>query len=132
LGNGNLIEPDSVGYYWEGVLMREKAKKKQTPVGRISSALRKIWMWSPERAVVMKRAAGICEECGCTCGKTKKQAEAKKLSLMEIHHVEQCNMTKMAKEIHAKMFPGEDKLDALCQTCHVKADEILNKENNIS
>ena len=104
-------------------------KKRKTPVSRITAALRKIWMWSPERAEIMKRSNGECEECGCGCAKTRKKQEETGLPLLEIHHPNRCNMTEMAKVIHAKMFPGADKLDALCQNCHRKADEVLKRED---
>jgi len=110
---------------------KPKKKKKPltaTPVGRITAMLRKIWMWSPERAAIMKRGAKHCEECGCEGVQTKKQEEATGKARLEIHHIVPCDMTELAKLIHKRMFPGNDNLDCLCIPCHKKADEIISRE----
>lgn len=108
--------------------MKKKPLTK-TPVGRITIALRKIWMWSPERREVMKRAGKHCEECGTECVETIKQQQKTGKPRLEIHHVEPCDMTALAKMVHAKMFPGSDKLDCLCQDCHKEAEAILRRES---
>jgi len=109
-----------------------KKKKKPltaTPVGRITAMLRKVWMWSPERAAVMKRAAKHCEECGCSGVATKKEQEKKGGARLEVHHVVPCDMTELAKYIHKRMFPGADNLNCLCQECHLSADEEIRRGN---
>lgn len=116
--------------------MTDKPKKKRkkpltkTPVARITSALRLIWTYSPEKREIMKRANGHCEECGEPGAKTKKEQEKKGGKRLEVHHLEPCDLTKLAKKIHAVMFPGPGKLTALCQECHLEADEILRREKS--
>jgi 5-methylcytosine-specific restriction endonuclease McrA len=91
--------------------IKPKTKKKaatKTPVSRITSALRRCWAWSPERRHVVKRANGHCEECGSKADK------------LEVHHVEPCDMTKLAKKVHAIMFPPPNALNAICVDCHNK------------
>ena len=109
------------------------AKKRKpltaTPVGRITAMLRKIWMWSPERAAAMRKAPRkICEECGCEGVETKIQEEKTGKPRLEIHHAEPCDMTELAKLIHRRMFPGADKLDRLCQRCHIEVESILKQD----
>jgi len=108
--------------------MTDKPKKKKkpltaTPVYRITAALRRIWMWSPERAAIVKRADKHCEECSCECATTKKQEEKTGKPLLEIHHVIPCDLTELAKLVHRRLFPGE--YLGLCQSCHVEAEEQI-------
>lgn len=107
---------------------KEKTPLTTTPIGRITAMLRKIWMWSPERAAAMKRGAKHCEECGCEGVPTKKDAEKTGKKRLEVHHVIPCDMTELAKLIHKRMFPGVENLDCLCTDCHKVADEVLNRE----
>jgi len=111
-------------------IKKKPAKKKSTPVGRITNALRRIWLWSPERAEVVKRAGKYCEECGVEGVFNRKDADKTGKPRLEIHHVEPCDMTQLAKMIHKRMFPGADKLDCLCVDCHRKADAIIQREYN--
>lgn len=110
----------------------EKPKKKKlpltaTPVARITSMLRKIWTWSPERAAVMKRSGGYCEECGLPGSKTKKQQIKNGGKRLEVHHCAPCDMTELAKLIHKRMFPGAELLTAVCEECHVEMDEQVKR-----
>lgn len=110
------------------------AKRKtrtKTNVSLITNVLRRIWSWSPERAAVVKRAKGHCEECGEPVAATKKEQEKKGGRRLEIHHLEPVKMTDLAKMIHARLFPGPDKLLALCEQCHKEADAVINREREV-
>ena len=91
--------------------MKKKKPLTATRVSTITNALRRIWLWSPERRAALKRAgigkACACEECGITVGEGAK---------LEVHHVDPCDMTKLAKKVREKMFNTE--FDVLCQECH--------------
>jgi len=107
----------------------KKAKPRKDKVSTITSALRRIWLYSAQRQETLKRAGGICEECGTECAKSRVDAEKTGNPMIEVHHVEPCDLTKLAKLVHAAMFPGADKLDALCGSCHKEADAIIRREN---
>lgn len=112
---------------------KPKKRKKSattTPVARITNMLRRIWLWSPERTAVVKRAGGKCEECECELSKTAKEFEKTGNPRLEIHHVEPVDMTELAKLIHRRLFPGADGLDCLCRSCHGEAEAIAKREKD--
>ena len=110
--------------------MAIKKKANWDRVSTITAALRKIWMYSSQRRAIIKRANGCCEECGIEGVFNRKDADKTGKPRLEIHHVEPCDMTQLAKMVHKRMFPGADKLDCLCVDCHRKADAIIQREKN--
>jgi hypothetical protein len=110
----------------------KRKPRTKTQVSTIASAIRRIWQWSPEKAEIVKRANKHCEECGEPVSNTKKQQEKKGGKRLEVHHMEQCEMTKLAKMIHSKLFPGPDKLLGLCEQCHREADVVINREKELT
>ena len=88
---------------------KPKKKRKFYPVAVITSALRKVWLWSPLRREALKIANNCCEECG---------AAKKDGAKLEVHHTIPCDLTKEAKRIAEKLFPPVETLDVLCHNCH--------------
>lgn len=86
-----------------------KKRKPVSYVSRVSSALRRIWLWSELRRTALKQADHCCEECG---------ASKKDGAKLEVHHSEPVDMTKEAKRICDKLFPPIETLDVLCKDCH--------------
>jgi hypothetical protein len=113
-------------------MLKKKKPRTKTQVSTIASAIRRIWQWSPEKAAIVKRANKHCEECGEPVSNTKKQQEKKSGKRLEIHHLEPVKMTDLAKMIHARLFPGADKLLGLCQDCHKEADAVINREKELT
>jgi len=85
-------------------------KKKAVPsaAARITSAIRRIWAWSPLRREALRRAKGQCEECGAFEPK------------LEVHHENQIYLHTMSKAIVEKLFPPLDELTCVCKTCHLE------------
>ena len=86
-------------------------KKKKTPpnsAALITSAIRRIWSWSPLRREALRRAKGHCEECGEAAEK------------LEVHHENQIFLHTMSKAIVEKLFPPVAELTCVCKTCHLE------------
>jgi len=83
-----------------------KKKKKFNPVALITSAIRRIWAWSPLKREAIKRAKGCCEECGVKADK------------LEVHHENQIHLYSMSKAVAEKLFPPLDELTVVCLECH--------------
>lgn len=94
-----------------GVDIMKKKKKTQTDKKHIVSMLRKLWLWSPERRLALKRANGTCENCGC---KTKKP---------HVHHVDGINWDTIVRLIRKHIVCNPDRLLVLCQKCHKREHE---------
>ena len=80
-------------------------KLKHTPNSKITSPLRRLSMYSRERAAVLKRAGGICEYCGV---KAKLQA----------HHQRPINWGRIIRIIRQELLVSPDEMDAICHECH--------------
>lgn len=91
---------------------RVKVKKKRlyNAAALITSAVRRIWSWSPLRREALKRAKIgkliHCEECGAQTDKP------------EVHHENQAEVYMMAKLMAAKLFPPLEDLTVCCDSCH--------------
>lgn len=89
-----------------------KKKRKYNAAALITSAVRRIWSWSPLRREALKRAKTgkviHCEECGEPTDKP------------EVHHENQAEVHTMAKDMAAKLFPPIEELTVCCPECHLE------------
>ena len=89
-----------------------KAKRKYNAAALITSAVRRIWSWSPLRREALKRAKMgkviHCEECGEITDKP------------EVHHNSQADVYVMAKVMADKLFPPLEELTVCCPECHLE------------
>jgi predicted HNH restriction endonuclease len=97
--------------------------------GQIVSALRKIWLRSPERRHALKAEGYTCEECNV------KQSKAKgKEQVIEVHHKEgRVDWEYLVEEIRRVLLVHPDKLQVLCPNCHDKLHryaEVSNANNS--
>ena len=94
-----------------------------TPNGKITSALRQLWLRSRERAAAMKREKYTCERCGV------KQSTAKgKEVKVVVHHKDRIDWTGIAQLVRDRIMQTPDKLEVLCVDCHDKEHENDRKK----
>ena len=95
---------------------RRKTPLTETPKGRIVSAIRRLWMQSPERAAALKRTGYRCAGCGA------KQSAAKDHELsLEVHHnmpIGPDHWDEMVDLIRKYVLVRPDFLTPLCPDCH--------------
>ena len=97
--------------------MPKKKQPRHTTRSRIKSALRLLWLRSPERAQTLKDDKYTCQSCG------KKQSKAKgKEIAVEVHHVEGIEWDDIADNILYWIFQGEQV--TLCKDCHKEITRI--------
>ena len=94
--------------------MKKKTRKKPiTPKSQITSALRRLWLYSRERQErlrIDKRQCWICKS------KVKP----------EVHHIDPAKMDRIIKVIREELLVGPEKLMTVCKPCH--KTEHLSKE----
>ena len=91
-----------------------KKPRKYNAAALITSAVRRIWSWSPLRREALNRAKVgkgktayyNCEECGQSTDKP------------EVHHENQADVYLMAKAMAQKLFPSVEELTVCCDACH--------------
>ena len=89
---------------------------EQTPNSQIRSALRKIFLWSRERASILKRDKYTCTVCG------SKQSRAKgKECRVEVHHVDGIVWQRMYEAVRNDLLNQE--MVTLCVSCHREGGE---------
>ena len=94
-----------------------KREPKHTTRAKVKSALRLLWLRSPERARVLKDDKYTCQNCG------KKQSKAKgKEVKVEVHHTEGIEWNDMVDNILFWIFQSEQ--ITLCEKCHDKQTRI--------
>jgi len=90
-------------------------KVPYTPVSRITSALRQLWLRSRERASALKREKNTCERCGA------KQSVAKGREVkVVVHHRNGIDWSGIAELIRERILVHPDKLEVLCKPCNDK------------
>jgi len=97
---------------------RRKKPKTKTLYSEISSKMRQLWRFSPERKARVKVAGGRCERCG---------AEVKGYDAC-VHHRKPVDFRKIEKLLRKELFVSVEKLEYLCRPCH--HDEHHPKEEN--
>ena len=97
------------------MLKRRKYRKWETTNSRITSVLRRLWMWSRERNFALKQAKRTCQVCGARENK-KRGSEVK----LEVHHISPANFERIREVIREELLINPDKLIVLCKKCHAK------------
>ncbi len=84
---------------------RRSRKKPITPRSRITSCLRRLWLYSRERAERKRIDKGMCQECGSR-------------EHLEVHHFEQPNWDLIIEYIYRHILVTPEKCITLCRKCH--------------
>jgi hypothetical protein len=103
-----------------------KKRKKQPPLkSRITSALRQVWRWSPERRAALERARVCrgsyeCELCGHRSGPKG----------VQVDHVEACRKPgdDSWDGFIARLFCPVEDLRVLCRGCHQVQTKIQRQK----
>lgn len=82
-----------------------------TPSSMIVAMLRRLWMWSRERRIALRRSK-VCECCGGP-------------GPVEVHHKKPASLPSIVALIREELLVSPDKLQVLCIDCH---DEVHGKE----
>jgi len=92
-------------------------KLPTTPRGRVTSALRMLWLHSRERAAALKAADHRCARCGVKESKAKGKEQK-----IQVHHKDGINNWKIAIDtVFKELLPTDiTKLECLCPECHEK------------
>jgi 5-methylcytosine-specific restriction endonuclease McrA len=93
-----------------------KPARKQPPIkSKITSALRQVWRWSPERRAALERARvqrGVyeCELCGHRSGPKG----------VQVDHIVPCRLSDDPSwdGFIARLFCGTEGLRVICKGCH--------------
>jgi len=103
-------------------------KRKQPPLkSKITSALRQVWRWSPERRAALERARvcrGVygCELCGLGFGPKS----------VQVDHITPCRIPEDTSwdGFIARLFCPAEGLRVICKGCH--ASETAKQRKNLS
>jgi len=87
---------------------RPKKPRTKTTYTQISSKIRQLWRFSPERKARIKMADGKCEECGLEVSGWDAQ----------VHHVIPANFRRIEDVVREEVLVGVDGLRLLCKPCH--------------
>ena len=130
--------------------MVKKTRRNPIPIDtQISSALREVWMKSPQRKDALKRSRKPCTdgsrkkwvECCEACGKTayigQKECKTKKdgtpskvqRPVLVVHHINGVPNV-WHPEFMSRLFCSPDELQVLCHACHDREHEPSKKETN--
>lgn len=99
---------------------RKKRKKKPvTPRSRITNTLRRLWLYSRERAEALKLQDRRCQVCGVRESKARDNVQK-----IEVHHIDGIDVWhEIAELIYAKLLVPPDKLECLCPEHHKEKHE---------
>jgi 5-methylcytosine-specific restriction endonuclease McrA len=86
-------------------------KLPYTPKSQITSVIRRLWLYSRERAAALKRD-GKCQVCG----------EKKKLHVHHIHPIGKEHWAEIEKLIREYVLVNPRFLTTLCKRCHKLQD----------
>ena len=88
----------------------------ETTKGRIVSALRMLWMRSPERAAGYRLHNSTCRDCG-----VKRSAAKGREQKIHVHHKDGItNWDKIVEVIREQLLVSPEKLECLCPEFHKK------------
>jgi predicted HNH restriction endonuclease len=97
---------------------RKRPRKPVTPLSRIRSALRTVWLRSRERAQAVKDQKNTCQECGRK-GSVAKGREVK----IEVHHIDRVDWDGILRLVRDQLLQDPSRLRCLCKECHKKTHE---------
>jgi 5-methylcytosine-specific restriction endonuclease McrA len=93
-------------------------KLPTTPRSRITSALRKVWLRSRERAAAIRREKNTCQRCGV------KGSEAKgRVVKIQVHHIDGIDWDGVVDLVIERLLPDPSRLEVICKNCHDKEHE---------
>lgn len=94
--------------------MKKRTKSNiVTTDGMFRSALRRLWMTSPERSAAVKRDKYTCQ----LCGKKKSVAKGKECKI-EVDHKYEINWDEIIATLRRILFCRHYDLKVLCRECH--------------
>ena len=85
--------------------MPKKLPPYRTKRALVYAAIRKIWLYSRERAYTLKIEGNRCEECNKTEG-------------VEVHHKDGTSLKAIVDMIYEVLLVHPDRLEVLCKDCH--------------
>lgn len=103
--------------------LSKKRKPPRPPRARIVSALRILWLHSPERRAAIKRSGMKCECCEKRLFRTRKEGD-----VPEVHHVDGVSWTMIIELIIDQLLVPADRLLVLCKSCHHAADKKIRND----
>ena len=93
--------------------------KKPTTVrstrSQVRSALKRMWMVSPERRAALKASGYCCEDCGVKASKAKGREQ-----VIEVHHKDGANLEKVIDAVFEYLLHEHTRLSSRCPDCHNK------------
>jgi 5-methylcytosine-specific restriction endonuclease McrA len=84
---------------------KRSIKKPITPRSRITSCLRRLWMFSREKAERLRIDKKTCQYCGA-------------IEHLEVHHFENIPWESIIRMIYNYILVSPDKCITLCRKCH--------------
>jgi hypothetical protein len=92
------------------------AKQKRTTRSRLKSALRQLWLRSPERAEAMRRDYYTCQIPGC--GRKQSRAKGREV-YVQSHHIDGIDWDGLVDLIMASgLFCPPERLQTICKEHH--------------
>lgn len=88
-------------------------RAKKTTRAAVKSALRRLWLRSPERAAVLKHSGYRCSHCGI---KQTKAGPKENHVKVNVHHVNEIDWDSFIDKVIEEIFSAEQKV--LCVKCH--------------
>jgi hypothetical protein len=98
---------------------KKRVKKPITPRSKITNALRRVWLYSRERAQALRLQDRRCQVCGVRESKAKDKEQK-----IEVHHIDGIGVWKEIVDlVYAKLLVPPDKLECLCPKHHKERHE---------
>ena len=95
---------------------KPKTPLLRTPRYRVKSALRMLWLRSPERSRTLKRDGYACPMCGAK----KSTAKGREVAV-EVHHLDKVDVwDEIIDLISTRLLCDIDRLETRCIDCHKK------------
>lgn len=86
--------------------MPKKLPPYRTPRKLVYAAIRKIWLYSPERRYALKIEGRQCEECNSKDD-------------IHVHHKDGTSLKAVVDLIYEILLVHPDRLEVLCKDCHI-------------
>lgn len=100
-----------------------KTRRPPSKQARVRSALRHVWLKSPERSAALKATGYRCAMCQV------KQSKAKGREVkIEVHHIDGIDWDSVNVRDAEQLLPDPSRLMPLCVPCHKKVERAKNEE----